>query len=214
MYVRQLKGIKLSLGVSGLLWHRSLVMYDQETNSQWSHLLGRAMSGKLKGTELQQIPSVMTTWAGFRDAHPDATVVMMERTSKDYTDQIYRPRNRFVFGIAQGQHAAAWSFETLQKQPVVHGTWQKQPFVILFDRAAVTPRMYATDVDGRQLLFVTAKTPDGTDSFRDEQTKSIWNPISGKATAGPLKGKFLTSMPAIVSFKKAWQTFHPKSEMK
>ena len=30
-----------------MLWNRSLVMYDVETRSHWSHILGEAMQGEL-----------------------------------------------------------------------------------------------------------------------------------------------------------------------
>ena len=40
-----------------MLWNRSLVMYDVETKSNWSHILGRAMDGEMKGTRLEMLPS-------------------------------------------------------------------------------------------------------------------------------------------------------------
>jgi len=187
-------------------------MYDQETNSLWSHLLGEAMSGKLKGTRLTQIPSVMTDWASFRDAHPLATVVMLRRTSQEFTNQIYRPRKRYVLGIAHGNEAKSWNFENLEKSGVVHDQWVQRPIVIMFDRPSVTPRMYRAELDGRRLSFALERRADVTGIFIDQQTKSIWNPVSGLATAGPLKGKFLQPLPAIVSFDSAWKTFHPQRQ--
>ena len=48
MYARKTKERTLTFGVSGMLWNRSLVMYDRETKSLWSHMLGEAMQGRLK----------------------------------------------------------------------------------------------------------------------------------------------------------------------
>ena len=42
---------------NGMLWNRSLVMYDRETESSWSHILGEAMDGKMKGATLDHVPS-------------------------------------------------------------------------------------------------------------------------------------------------------------
>ena len=60
MYASQVESRKLTFSVSGMLWNRSLVMLDQETKSLWSHILGQAMRGPLKGTRLEVIPSTMT----------------------------------------------------------------------------------------------------------------------------------------------------------
>ena len=45
MYAAEVGKQKLTFGVSGMLWNRSLVMYDKETGTLWSHILGEAMQG-------------------------------------------------------------------------------------------------------------------------------------------------------------------------
>ena len=47
MYASQVEEQTLTFAVSGMLWKRSLVMVDSETKTLWSHLLGKAMRGKL-----------------------------------------------------------------------------------------------------------------------------------------------------------------------
>jgi len=42
------KGDQLEFGVSGLLYNNDLLMYDRNTNSLWSQMEGRAISGPLK----------------------------------------------------------------------------------------------------------------------------------------------------------------------
>ena len=68
-----------------MLWNRSLIMQDLETKSLWSHLLGQAMSGQIKGAQLQQLPGDMVTWEAWRREHPDTTVLNMSRTHRAYT---------------------------------------------------------------------------------------------------------------------------------
>ena len=58
MYARSTPERIVTLAVSGKLWNHSLVMVDQETGSLWSHLLGRAMSGPMKGTNLKTLPGL------------------------------------------------------------------------------------------------------------------------------------------------------------
>ena len=202
----------MTLGVSGKLWHRSLVMYDQETNSLWSHILGEAKSGELAGTKLAQIPSVMTDWNRFREGHPDGSVVLMKRTAQRFTTKMYGRAADFGLGIARGKFAKFWSFASLRQRPVVHDTWLDQPVVILFDRASSTPRMYRRRMRDQKLSFDIVRSTNGVDEFRDRETGSTWNAVTGEAIRGPLRGEHLEPMPAFLSFARTWKAFHPQSK--
>jgi hypothetical protein len=46
-----------SFGVSGLLDNSDVVLYDRRTESLWSQLLAEAVSGPLKGTKLDPVPT-------------------------------------------------------------------------------------------------------------------------------------------------------------
>ena len=65
MYDREIDGQEVSFGVSGKLIMNVLVMYDRETDSLWSQLLGQAVAGPMKGTKLEFIEALQTTWAAF-----------------------------------------------------------------------------------------------------------------------------------------------------
>jgi hypothetical protein len=62
-------------GVSGLLYRSDLLMYDHESESLWSQISARALSGPARGMRLRLIRSVMTTWGQWREAHPETTVL-------------------------------------------------------------------------------------------------------------------------------------------
>ncbi|MER6999189.1 DUF3179 domain-containing protein [Streptomyces sp. NPDC000410] len=66
---------ELTFGTTGQLVNSNLLMYDRQTGSQWPQLLGQAVSGPLKGTKLDTVPLVWTTWKQWRTAHPDTTVL-------------------------------------------------------------------------------------------------------------------------------------------
>lgn len=195
------------MGVSGMLWNRSLVMYDQETRSLWSHILGEAMQGPLKGTELQQIPSVMTDWATWSKQHPGSTVAALSRTSREYRREFYRRPEDFVLGVVVAGQPKAWGFEQLNRNPVLNDSVSEQPVLIVYDAVSITAQMYKRQLDDRVLTF----TRRG-DRLLDSETGSTWNALTGQAVAGPLSGKSLSRLPAIVSYKKVWYRFHPESE--
>jgi hypothetical protein len=207
VYARELDGKTLTFGVSGMLWKQSLVMYDKETESLWSHILGEAKQGPLRGKKLEQIPSVMTDWKTWSKEHPDGTVVLISRTSKEYRTEFYRQPEQFVLGIAEGGKAKAWSFDKLLKVPALNDTFDGQPVVVLVDKGSVTARLYSRKVKDRELTFEASGG-----KIKDKETGSTWEPVTGRAVDGSLKGTYLNALPAIVSYRLAWQEFHPKSE--
>jgi hypothetical protein len=204
VYAREVDGKTLTLGVSGMLWNRSLVMYDKETNSLWSHILGKAMQGKLRGKELVQVPSVMTDWKTWSKDHPDGTVAMLSRTAREYRREFYRRPADFVLGIAEAGKAMAWGFDALSKTPVVNDSWDRKPVVVFFDKESMTARLFSRRVKGRELTFEVSGA-----KIKDKQTDSTWEPTTGRAVDGPLKGSHLEALPAIVSYRKTWLAFHP-----
>ena len=58
-----------------MLWRNSLVMMDEETGSLWSHVVGEALQGPLKGKVLKTVPVVQTSWAAWIKQHPDTKVL-------------------------------------------------------------------------------------------------------------------------------------------
>lgn len=208
MYAREVDGKKLTFTVSGKLWNRSLVMQDVETKSLWSHLLGEAMQGTLKGKRLEQIPSMMTDWETWRREHPDGSVVLWSRTAQEYKRDVYKRSRDYVLGVVLDGEAKAWTFEFLAKSPAINEMIQGRPVLVTFDKASVTPRLFDRQVNDRVLTF---RFKDG--QLGDKETGSTWNPVTGAAIDGPLKGTHLKALPAVVSFRTAWTTFHPQSKL-
>ena len=51
-YSTNIDGINYSFGVSGLLYNSDVLLYDRETQSLWSQIMNKAISGPLKGRRL------------------------------------------------------------------------------------------------------------------------------------------------------------------
>ena len=190
-----------------MLWNRSLIMIDGETKSLWSQLLGKAMRGPLEGTELKILPGLMTDWKTWRKRCPKTTVVTLERTAKSFHNQIYGNPELFVIGMTRGSHARSWSFDQLHKQPVVNETFRGTPLAAVFVRESNTAFLYNRRVEDKTLTFAQKEK-----LLVDDQTQSTWEATTGLCLDGPLQGKSLRLIPGIISFRKAWKTFHPESE--
>jgi hypothetical protein len=197
----------LTLQVGGKLWNRSLVMRDLETESEWSHILGEAMAGKLKGTLLDTIPSDMVTWESWKKEHPDTTVINLSRTNRSFLKEFYADPTRFVLGFRGSLHTHHCSYQTMADKPLQNVKAGDLPLVITFNKKTTSALIFSRKVGEQTLIFEIAND----ETLRDVQTKSIWNRSSGQAIEGPLKGKTLEHHIGIPSFLRAWNTFHPKS---
>ena len=68
-------GRRLQFGVSGLLYNSDVLLYDRESESLWSQLLMKAVSGPLRGRTLTTLPLTHTRWSAWRQQHTDPLVL-------------------------------------------------------------------------------------------------------------------------------------------
>jgi hypothetical protein len=206
VYATRLDDQKLTFCVSGQLWNRSLVMLDVETESLWSHLLGRGMEGRYKGTSLKVIPSDMTTWSAWRKEYPQTTVLDLRRSSRQFVKEFYKDPARFVVGFVGNFEMNHVSMVELLKQPIANVDARGLPLLVAFDPASTSTRIFHRKV-GEDLL--TFRLNDQK-KIQDNETGSIWA-RNGDAVEGSMKGRKLKQQVAIPSFRRAWKTFHPES---
>ncbi len=74
-YDRRLGDRILDFGTAGELYDSSLVTYDRQTESLWTHFDATAVVGHLTGDQLTTLPVQMVSWEDFRVAHPDGLVL-------------------------------------------------------------------------------------------------------------------------------------------
>jgi hypothetical protein len=208
VYARRVGDHTVTLQVSGLLWNRSLVMRDVETGSLWSHILGECMDGARKGETLETLPSVMTTWGTWRKEHEKTTVLNMPRTSREYDRRFYSQPEKFVVGVVLGGVAKAYPFDVMRETPTIQDTIGGKPVLVTFDSQSTQSSVFSRKLDKDVVTFLP-KLRDGT--LRDVQTGSLWDPKTGRATEGSLAGQSLRLIPSIVSYRAAWDIFHPES---
>jgi len=127
----------LTFGVSGLLYNSDVLMYDHQTESLWSQILMKAISGEMRGKPLRILPLDQTTLADFKARHPSGKV-LSTRTEHDrdygrspYRDYAYSPLIYFpvsnrderlptkepVAGIIVGGRAKAYPIRRLETGP-------------------------------------------------------------------------------------------------
>jgi hypothetical protein len=79
VFDRRVGGRVLEFGVSGMLRHSDLIMYDRETHTWWQQMDGRGIVGALAGERLEPVVTWMESWEAFAARNPDG-LVMAEPT--------------------------------------------------------------------------------------------------------------------------------------
>ncbi len=207
VYAPEVDGEVLTFAVSGKLWKDSLVMYDLETHSHWSQLLGEAKLGKLAGKCLRRLPAVLTDWRSWSRQYPEGTVAWLPYTGAELRREAHTEPGKYVFGVAADGKAKAWEFDRLLKTPVVNDQWDGRPVLAVMEPDSLTPCLYERAVGGRVLTFAWSGG-----RLTDGETGSHWEVLTGKAVDGPLAGQELTPLPGLVSYRDAWRQFYPRSE--
>lgn len=206
MYASQVEERKLTFQVSGYLWQRSLVMRDIETETLWSHLLGRGMRGELEGVELKAVPSVMMTWGKWKKRHPQTTVLAMTRTVQHYRERAWKNPENYVYGIplGVGQPAPAVTLERLRRDRIVSVKVAGPDLVVTHGEGGAV-RAFRASVNGRELDFAARPA----DRMTDRETGTEWDPATGEALEGTLRGSRLDRVSGTMSYRAAWEAFHP-----
>jgi hypothetical protein len=202
VYSREVDGKTLRFGVFGQLWKDSLVMYDAETMTRWSHILGQAKLGPLEGKNLERIPSFITDWASWSRLYSGGTVVILADRETEFTRELYEDVDKYVLGIAADGGERSWTFRELRAQQAINDVWNNRPVLAVFVRASVTARLFRRTVGDRVLTFELKGT-----KLVDKESASIWEPLTGLAVSGTHTGQRLISLPAIVSHRKVWESF-------
>lgn len=188
-------GQDLSFGVSGLLYNSDVLMYDRQTESLWSQILGRAISGPLKGARLQSVPVIHTDWQGWLQSHPQSSVLSTQTGyARDYSSDPYagygdskklwfpvanrdrRYANKeWVIALEVGGLTRAWPFSELDR------SWQENPQQSYLD-----------------------------DKLNGQSVRIYYQPANHSAYITDDSGDLLSG---ISAYWFAWIAFHPQSEV-
>jgi hypothetical protein len=239
VFDRRLDGEVYDFGTSGWLRHSDLVMWDRNTESLWQQFTGEGIVGELAGEQLDFLPSSIISFADFRDAFPDGTVLSRNTGfGRPYGQNPYPGYDRigqdpFAFiGVPDRRLAAMERVVTVSLDDLDLA----YPLLELLDTGIIQ------DTQGGQDLVVfhvggTASALDNAVIFRSEDVGAtgVFDPnlngqkltfikdgnaiideqsgstwnIVGQAIEGPLAGEQLTPIVHGDHFWFSWAAFRP-----
>jgi len=112
VFNRRVKKRTLEFGVSGLLWNSNILMYDRQSDSLWSQIKMKAVTGSAARAKqrLEIVDSQMVRWGTWRRKHRKTTV--LSRSSgynRDYETGPYGDyfkNDRLFFPVKTGPRPA------------------------------------------------------------------------------------------------------------
>jgi hypothetical protein len=227
VYSRIIDGQEFTFGVSGKLIRNVLVMYDRQTGSFWSQLLGEAVQGEMLGTKLEFLPAFQTTWEDWKTTHPDT--IALEKSYAGNFDP-YRGyyssqsegvlgasqvderigQKEFVIGVEHLGDKVAFPFSVLSLEPIVNYQVGSTPILVVFNPDTATGVVFERRLDDGETL--TFEAENGL-TLVDLETGSTWDGLNGIAISGPLVGESLTRVKSTQSFWFGWYDFHPDTDV-
>lgn len=115
-----------------------------------------------------------------------------------------------VLGVLVGGHARAYPYEALSQQPIINDIVNGVPVLVWFDNETQTGAAYVRRNDDLVLTF--KPSDEFPELVLDVETGSFWQPLSGIAVAGPLRGQRLPTLVVTSAFEFGWYAYFPSSE--
>tara|TARA_B110000444_G_scaffold254912_2_gene288242 strand:+ start:790 stop:1749 length:960 start_codon:yes stop_codon:yes gene_type:complete len=188
----------LLFGVSGLLYNSDVLLYDSYSESLWSQILGKAISGPLKGTVLPDLAVTHTSWEKWLKQHPETKVLSRETGINRYSQGGPRDYRR---GPYDGYEKSRYiRFKVSHTAPKTYHPKE---------------RVIGIEVDGVFKAYPFKElSKQGVAEFNDQIAGNTllieWDEEAQSSSVRDEAGKLL---PTITGFWFAWYTFHPETEI-
>ncbi len=228
---RTINGTETTFGVSGLLYNSNLILYDRETDSNWSQIMLRSVQGELRGTEAETFQLVETTWSTWKAMYPQTVVLSTEtgynRQYDRYPYGDYRTNHsRFLFpfspvdnrldakemvhGVIRHDQAKAYRLETFTGGlKVIEDEFLGSRIVIAGHKEKnYIVSFKRTLPDNTVLSFNPSLSGSPASEIMTDNEGNTWN-VFGEAVSGPRQGQHLSPTTSFMGFWFAWGAFYP-----
>lgn len=148
-----------------------MLLYDHHTESLWSQVLRKAVTGPLTDTPLKTIPVVHTTWKEWKKQHPE-TLVLSPETGyrRDYNRDPYGIAVAKALGVVAGSSTKAYPFRELAKlkEFPLKDQVGNQTILVYFNKEAQSA--WATDESGQPVEAFVSYLDSWKTFFPDTET--------------------------------------------
>ena len=223
-----------TFGTSGLIYRSNKLMFDHESNSLWSTLLGTPVIGKLAGSglKLESLPIVTTRWGEWRKKHPDTTVLSLDTGhERDYREgQAYKryfATESLMFQVAQRDRRLRNKTEILGIVLSSYSTDAKEQPLAISSRFLKKKPVFQTELAGHSLTILTTRAganrvfKTGKERFqrllRDDRvvdaSGKTWKMTEDGLVSEGNPDRVLPRIPAYRAFWFGWFAQYPETRL-
>jgi len=203
--------------------HFNAMFEDATTKSWWRQATGTAITGKLKGTQLPEVPSSQMRLGDWMTLHPNSTVLQPDTTYageyadlKDYDDGTIKGGlekrdstswafKSWVVGLNIYGEAKAYDWNELVSKKLIQDSVGNIPVALVLAPNGKTFYALNRNLNG-ETLHLAYDTTKGV--LTDAETHSTWA-LSGACIDGVAKSYSLKPVQAYQEFWHSWRSFHP-----
>jgi len=142
---RQIEGRPVIFGNQGDLWNNAMTWFDHDTGSVWSQVTGEALMGPLKGTQLELLPSTLTTWSDWHARFPETRALTGHNRTTGFALE------QMAVVAAVGDDSAAIMITDLREVGWVEAAVGGLPVLFVHDAALGRWAVWSRQVDGETL---------------------------------------------------------------
>lgn len=220
---------RTTFGVSGLLYNANLIMYDRNTDSNWSQLRLECVNGSLINNKPKLYNVVETDWKTWQTLYPNTQVLSVQtgfsRTygTSPYGDYatnnnsfLFRPEitnnalpnKERIYAIIDGEEAKVYQFSNFIDGRVIKDSFNDSNYLIVGNNTIMYGFKLGEDYNNLNFEYDFTNT----ESFFKDNEGNKWS-VFGEAIEGPRRGEFLTPVKSVMSYWFAIAAFYPDPEI-
>lgn len=174
-------------GVSGLLYNSDVLLYDRASESLWSQLMLKAISGPRRGETLTLLPATHSTWGEWKKRYP-ATLLLSEDSAPglNYSHNPYADyKNSEQLWFPMDQQSTA---------------------------LAMKERVLGLSINGVDKAYPHSELAGASAEFEDvvggKKVRVVWSEAGQSAYVLDSEGH---QLPSVSAYWFAWFGFHPQT---
>ncbi len=205
--------------------HFNAMFEDESTKSWWQQATGKAVTGPMKGYQLEEMPSEQMSLGDWLFIHPESRVMLPDSnfqekydSLKGYDEGLLRnrleikdsaswSRKSWIVGVELNKYARAYDWNELVEKLWIEDELFSTPILLTIELNKKTHYVLRRELEGNILHF---ETDSISRKLKDKETHSLWLP-NGRAVQGPLQGKQLSRVQSYQEYWHSWKQFHPET---
>jgi hypothetical protein len=230
-YDASMQGINLIFDLEGRLYDGNSVLIDRNSGSLWLQETGMAFDGPLLGRGMPMLPVFWTSWSAASRFFPDAQVLALPPGNRAYGRDPYGsylrrgtyydndilvypierldkrfPKKTPMLCLEYNGSLLAIDVAYVKKRGAVNFFLGPAALLAAYDHKLDVVRVYDRRIWAEPFLFVSRYG-----RLVDLATRSLWDPASGAALEGNMRGASMKQLYGYYSMWFAWGSMNPET---